>query len=263
MEGETLPTLTGKPNEILEVAESYVLVGTEQKPEGSRVYYTYLQAEVDRLWSESGERNIVTTGRGGVVGAILQAMGYELLGRPRRVVVPANEVNGNDLYFEVPLEQDDLATALDLYGQEEDQSPESVERFGELLETFPFVRELADEPEIVDAVEGRILTRVHRTRERNRKLVEQKKETVLNREGRLKCEVCDFDFESTYGARGHGFIECHHTIPLSEVDEGSRTKLSDLALVCANCHRMIHAKSPWLTMDELTDLLESQLEVPE
>jgi 5-methylcytosine-specific restriction protein A len=33
--------------------------------------------------------------------------------------------------------------------------------------------------------------------------------------------------------------------------DGMATKLSDLALLCANCHRMIHARRPWLSMDEL------------
>jgi len=29
----------------------------------------------------------------------------------------------------------------------------------------------------------------------------------------------------------------------------------DLALVCANCHRIIHRASPWFTMNELRDLV--------
>ncbi|MBN4084034.1 HNH endonuclease [bacterium AH-315-A03] len=29
------------------------------------------------------------------------------------------------------------------------------------------------------------------------------------------------------------------------------TRLSDLALVCSNCHRMIHRRSPWPTPIEL------------
>jgi 5-methylcytosine-specific restriction protein A len=32
---------------------------------------------------------------------------------------------------------------------------------------------------------------------------------------------------------------------------GAKTRLSDLHLLCANCHRMVHAKRPWLTLDEL------------
>jgi 5-methylcytosine-specific restriction enzyme A len=67
----------------------------------------------------------------------------------------------------------------------------------------------------------------------------------------LICEACEFDFELTYGERGRGFIEVHHGIPLHQLLPGAKTKLDDLHLLCANCHRMIHSRRPWLTLDEL------------
>lgn len=112
-----------------------------------------------------------------------------------------------------------------------------------------------DEPEIDDAAEGKLLTRLHRSRERNQKLVNNKKKSVLRAEGALACEACRFDFGKVYGARGKGFIECHHTKPLADMKPGDRTKLSELALICANCHRMIHSRKPWLTMEEVKKLL--------
>jgi 5-methylcytosine-specific restriction enzyme A len=42
--------------------------------------------------------------------------------------------------------------------------------------------------------EGRILTTLHRHKERNPKAVEQKKKKILKERGALICEVCDFDF---------------------------------------------------------------------
>ena len=36
---------------------------------------------------------------------------------------------------------------------------------------------------------------------------------------------------------------------------GDITRINELALVCANCHRMIHAQHPWLAMDELRNLI--------
>lgn len=39
---------------------------------------------------------------------------------------------------------------------------------------------------------------------------------------------------------GKGYIECHHLIPLSNFQVIKETKLDDLALLCSNCHRMIH-----------------------
>jgi 5-methylcytosine-specific restriction protein A len=106
-----------------------------------------------------------------------------------------------------------------------------------------------------EAPEGRLLTRVHLRRERNRDLVESKKRLVLKHGGSLTCEVCGFDFKTEYGDRGDGFIECHHTKPLETLQPSGKTHVRDLALVCSNCHRMIHRRRPWLTIDELRDLV--------
>ena len=103
--------------------------------------------------------------------------------------------------------------------------------------------------------EGQILTRIHRYRERDTKLVKRKKKRVLKEKGNLSCEVCGFDFKRVYGDHGYGFIECHHTKPVSELKVGEKTKLSDLSLVCPNCHRMIHTKRPWLSVEELKDVI--------
>lgn len=109
--------------------------------------------------------------------------------------------------------------------------------------------------DFAEAPEGRVLTRMHVTRERNRKLVEKKKSAALSRSGRLCCEVCDFDFAVRYGERGRGFIEVHHTKPVHTLEPGASTRLADLALVCANCHRMIHTSRPWLQLNELREIL--------
>ncbi|VUF13576.1 HNH endonuclease [Methylobacterium dankookense] len=74
---------------------------------------------------------------------------------------------------------------------------------------------------------------------------------ILNEHGALRCEACGFDFSARYGERGHGFIECHHTKPVSSLSAGERTKSQDLALLCANCHRMIHVARPWLSLSDL------------
>lgn len=88
--------------------------------------------------------------------------------------------------------------------------------------------------------EGQVLYKLHKVRERDKKIVESKKKKVLKEKGVLKCESCDFDFEKTYGILGKGYIECHHLIPLSNFQVNKETKLDDLALLCSNCHRMIH-----------------------
>jgi hypothetical protein len=81
--------------------------------------------------------------------------------------------------------------------------------------------------EVDEAIEGQLLTRVHRMRERNRELVEKKKRKVLQETGKLSCEVCTFDFNRAYGGLGAGFIECHHTIPLSQLQPGEKTRMKD------------------------------------
>jgi len=96
----------------------------------------------------------------------------------------------------------------------------------------------------------------HKTRERDPTITKEKKKNFKEENGRLFCEVCNFDFSETYGSRGEGFIECHHNIPLHE--EEKITKLSDLTLLCSNCHRMIHRKKKWLTIKELKELYENQ-----
>jgi 5-methylcytosine-specific restriction enzyme A len=75
--------------------------------------------------------------------------------------------------------------------------------------------------------------------------------SALRVHGRPRCEACSFDFEDTYGSRGSGFIEAHHTKPLYTLTPGDKTRLEDLALLCSNCHRMIHALRPWFTVEEL------------
>ena len=107
-----------------------------------------------------------------------------------------------------------------------------------------------------EAVEGRILTVTHQRRERDPKIVKRKKQKIINETGRLACETCGFDFKQSYGAIGEGFAECHHEKPVSKLKRGDTTKLRDLRIVCANCHRMIHRSKPWLSVAELHDVIQ-------
>lgn len=111
---------------------------------------------------------------------------------------------------------------------------------------------VADEQ--ASATEGRLLIRRHVAYERNPALRKRKLAAVLRTGKSLACEACGFDFEDTYGERGKGYIECHHVVPL-HVAPSRITRLSDLVLLCANCHRVIHARPPWLTLAELRALI--------
>ncbi|MEV4457335.1 HNH endonuclease [Microbispora sp. NPDC049633] len=125
---------------------------------------------------------------------------------------------------------------------------------GALLD-LPPVDEEGDEE--ISALEGRLLLRQHVTRERNGKLRAKKIATVRACADELACEVCGFNFEHVYGPRGVGYIECHHVVPL-HASGATTTKLDDLALLCSNCHRMIHRQPPWPTPGELRQLIESR-----
>lgn len=103
--------------------------------------------------------------------------------------------------------------------------------------------------------EGKLLTRLHIARERSPALIRKKKAAVLQRDGRLRCECCDFDFASTYGKLGEAFAECHHRVPLHKLTAASKTKLADLAIVCANCHRMLHRADGLMTVSGLRKLI--------
>lgn len=73
-----------------------------------------------------------------------------------------------------------------------------------------------------------------------------------------KCAVCDWDFGSIYGEWGEGFAEVHHLDPLGETPgERETDPKSDLAVLCANCHRMVHRKKGTaLTIKELKSKLD-------
>jgi 5-methylcytosine-specific restriction protein A len=99
--------------------------------------------------------------------------------------------------------------------------------------------------------EGGVIMRLHKRYERDPKLVTEKRNAAAAT-GDLKCEVCGFDFKATYGDLGAGYIEVHHTKPVHTLLAGTKTKLNDLALLCANCHRMAHRKRTPLPLNELT-----------
>ena len=110
------------------------------------------------------------------------------------------------------------------------------------------VKSLDDDDEFP---EGKVLTRLHKSRERNPTAVKKKKAKTLAETGKLLCEVCDFDFAAFYGQLGEGFAECHHIAPLHTLPERKSVTLKDLAIVCANCHRMLHRGRGVRTTDDL------------
>lgn len=112
--------------------------------------------------------------------------------------------------------------------------------------------ELFPEEDPTSAQEGRLRYRRHRVRERSLVLRRLKIEAALREDRELACEACGFDFAAQYGVLGEGFIECHHRVPFADGEE-RETTLADLALLCANCHRMIHKAGAAMSVEDLAE----------
>lgn len=82
----------------------------------------------------------------------------------------------------------------------------------------------------------------HRARERALRDARLAQARAASPDGSIRCEVpgCNFDFEAVYGSAGAGFAHVHHLRPLAEASAPTLTKLEDLAVVCANCHAIVH-----------------------
>lgn len=74
----------------------------------------------------------------------------------------------------------------------------------------------------------------------------------------FKCMACGFDFEEKYGERGSKFIEVHHLMPVSSLEEESMVDPEkEMVVVCSNCHRMIHRKKDEvLSLEELKEIIQ-------
>lgn len=117
---------------------------------------------------------------------------------------------------------------------------------------------IADEDDESAFPEGRESYRLHRKLERDGSLPKRVKAAQLAKTGKLECEACAFDFAEAFGELGEGFIEAHHRVPVFKLDGTTKTKAEDLALVCPNCHRMLHRSDPHLSVEELRELLASR-----
>ncbi len=119
------------------------------------------------------------------------------------------------------------------------------------LLTHELVEEHVDEEEVF--IEGRWLTSRHRYRDiRLRK-------RLLQSLPKLCCEICDFSPPSLSRSIQESFFEAHHTIPISAAEGSVATKVLDMALLCASCHRFIHRliaeEKRWVNPAEARDYL--------
>jgi len=102
----------------------------------------------------------------------------------------------------------------------------------------------------------RALFKKHVMIERNPRLAKAAKDRRIAKCGKLDCDACDFSFAETYGDIGAGFIEAHHIVPLSELRGERKNRVEDVALLCANCHRMIHRVDPIPSIEQFRRILK-------
>jgi hypothetical protein len=124
----------------------------------------------------------------------------------------------------------------------------------ESLFALSMSKSIADEEE-TDFPEGKESYRYHRYRERNQEVIRLAKARRIRTDPFLRCEVCEFSFQERYGRIGIDYIEAHHCIPLSDSKAAVKTRASDFALVCSNCHRMLHRRRPWLDIKDIRSLV--------
>ena len=112
----------------------------------------------------------------------------------------------------------------------------------------------ADETELdladLSSSEGRAFLRNHIVYERRSNLRNDSKAFWRRKfGGYLRCMLCGFRFDRTYGPHGEDFIEMHHEEALSAGIRDS--EVQDLKPLCSNCHRMVHRTDPMLTLAQM------------
>lgn len=119
--------------------------------------------------------------------------------------------------------------------------------------TVELLTEIENSDENLTFSEGKLRLVSHYARERNPKVIRLKKQKAIAN-NTLYCEICNFSFVGAYNIE---FIECHHRTPIAEIGE-TKTSLEDLALVCANCHRMLHKRmnGQFLSIQQLQVIYE-------
>ena len=70
------------------------------------------------------------------------------------------------------------------------------------------------------------------------------------------CQACGLDFGERYGDVARGYIEVHHTTPVSALQPGTIVDpAKDLVPLCPNCHAVAHRRDPPFTIQEVRGML--------
>ncbi|KQQ44621.1 hypothetical protein ASF58_20840 [Methylobacterium sp. Leaf125] len=97
--------------------------------------------------------------------------------------------------------------------------------------------------------------RMHRRIERNPHAAK-----LAKKHHGVRCQACDLVMAERYGTAGEDFIEAHHLRPLASLREGEAVKYDvaiDFAVLCPNCHRMIHRMNDPSDLKSLREVLHT------
>jgi len=108
---------------------------------------------------------------------------------------------------------------------------------------------------MVEALEGAVKYRLSAERVRNTALYKAKIRLTASN-GPICCEGCNQDYCSIYGEIGQDIWHVHHNNPLG-TGAARVTKLDDLAVLCPNCHAIVHKHEPILSVEELRHLISN------
>jgi hypothetical protein len=110
-----------------------------------------------------------------------------------------------------------------------------------LLESSPSAMAVLPIEAIDESVSPSIIEGIAReakvvTRSRSRKL----RRSAMDRSKGV-CEACGTDFSKLFDGKGVGVLQVHHREQLALQELPRLTSSEELAVVCANCHAMIHS----------------------
>jgi len=125
------------------------------------------------------------------------------------------------------------------------------------IERTTALKNLVDPSDDEEFYEGRILTELHKRRERDPRIRKRLLDSRRTR-GKLTCDLCSRQSIVDNSVFEDAIFEAHHTMPLSMASL-RLTRIADLSLLCANCHRLIHraisANKRWLSIAECRQFL--------
>lgn len=97
-----------------------------------------------------------------------------------------------------------------------------------------------------DFPEGALLYHLHRVLETrdSRKIVRTE-----------SCESCHLNLSEVYKPVPGNFLQCHLTVPVTNLNGSKHYAADDFITVCPNCHAVLHRRRPWLTKDDAKEIL--------